>query len=93
MPKRPITLRAVILPFLFLGTLQLSGCLQREIPPPDPGGAYSSTSGGGIFDQAPRLIDDQGKLTGYVSNLSFRSIVPPLICPKQFMPPPDLKVW
>ncbi len=82
MPKRPITLRAIILPFLFLGTLQLSGCLQREIPPPDPGGAYSSTSGGGIFDQAPRLIDDQGQLIGYVSNLSFRSIVRPSHLPQ-----------
>ena len=69
------------LPFLLIGTLQLTGCLRRELPPPAPGGAYRSTSGGAQFDQSVRLVDDKDNLIGYIASLPLRTIHRPSTAP------------
>ncbi|MFH1354270.1 MAG: hypothetical protein ABIH36_03185 [bacterium] len=72
--KTSARLVAFALPFLFIGTLQLAGCASNKLPPPPPGGAYRSTSGGAQFDQSVNLVDETGALTGYISQLSLRTI-------------------
>lgn len=57
-------------PLVVVGMLQVSGCLRREVPPPDPGGAYLSTSGGARFDQSSDLFNSDGELIGYIADLS-----------------------
>ena len=66
---------AFLLPVLFVGTLQLSGCLRRELPPPPPGGMYQSTSAGAQFEQAVALVGEEGgEVIGNIAELSIRQI-------------------
>ncbi len=81
MKKTSPRLLVLSLPFLIIGTLQLTGCLRRELPPPSPGGAYRSTSGGAQFDQSVRLADEKGNLVGYVASLPLRTIHRPSAAP------------
>jgi len=74
MKNTSVRISVFVAPLLFAGFLQLSGCARREVPPPDPGGIYQSTSGGAQFDQAARLINGEGTLIGYLDNVSFRKL-------------------
>jgi photosystem II stability/assembly factor-like uncharacterized protein len=74
MTKSHISLKAIILPFLLVGTLQLSGCSSKELDPPPPGGAYFSTSGGAQFDQAVTLTDNTGTTIGDIAKYGLRKI-------------------
>lgn len=74
MKKTSSRLLVLSLPFLFIGTLQLAGCLRRELPPPAPGGAYRSTSGGARFDQSVRLVDEKGDHIDYIASLPLLTI-------------------
>lgn len=58
-------LQMVITPFLVIGMLQISGCLQqqRQAPPP-PGGTYLSTTAGVTFEQSVKLEDGSGNIAG-----------------------------
>ncbi len=75
MKKKSARLTSAVLPVFVIGTLQLTGCLsQRELAPPPPGGAYRSTNGGASFEQSVNVVDQRGKVTGYVASLALRSI-------------------
>ena len=73
MVRTPISLKTFALPVLFIGTLQLAGC-SGKIAPPDPGGVYRSTSGGGSFEQSVSLVDNAGELIGYIDQLPIQTI-------------------
>jgi photosystem II stability/assembly factor-like uncharacterized protein len=66
-------LKAIGLPIIMVGVLQLSGCSNKPDPIP-LGGAYLSTSGGAKFDQSVNLVDQTNTSIGHIASLSLRAI-------------------
>lgn len=75
MKKPPVRLLTLLLPLTVVGTLQIAGCARRQIPPPDPGGIYRSTSGGAQFEQSVRQVNRAGELIGYLDDINFRHLI------------------
>jgi len=64
----------IVLPFVFIGALQLVSCKGGEVAPAQPGGAYLSTSGGAKFEQSVDLVDQDDQLIGHIDKLNLSSI-------------------
>ncbi len=61
----------VVAPVVFVGMLQLSGCVRQEPDPAPPGGVYRSESAGATFEQSVNIEGQEGE---YVAGFNVRDI-------------------